>query len=221
MDADDRIERAHDLYEQAVFAGDPDASASADRALDAVEADVALARGRIMHARFLEQRDADDADAVADRQELVLFEIAARLYEALGDSRGQAEALFWIGTYHQIGLGDDAAALPYLERSLELATSTDDRRTAAEALRHLGISAHRAGRTEMARTRLETAVQLRRELGSDAGVAANLVGLAYLAGADDRTDDALALLDEAAALAEACGAHRVMRSIDEARTDLS
>jgi transposase InsO family protein len=51
--ADERIEQAGHLYELAVFGGDGDALARADRGLDAVEADVALARGRVIHARFL------------------------------------------------------------------------------------------------------------------------------------------------------------------------
>ena len=59
MSADDRIERARLLYERAVFDGDAAALATADGELDAVEADLALARGRIMHTRFLQQRDAD------------------------------------------------------------------------------------------------------------------------------------------------------------------
>ena len=44
MSAEDRIERARLLYERAVFGGDADALATADRELDAVEADLALAR---------------------------------------------------------------------------------------------------------------------------------------------------------------------------------
>jgi len=52
-------------------------------------------------------------------------------------------------------------------------------------------------------------------------VAANLVGQAYVAAADDRRDYARTLLAEAAAIADATGAHRILRQVDEARADLS
>jgi Flp pilus assembly protein TadD len=52
----------------------------------------------------------------------------------------------------------------------------------SEALRHLGIAEHRAGRLDTARQRLEESVRLRREIGLMPGVAANLVGLAYITG---------------------------------------
>ena len=82
MSAEDRIEQARLLYERAVFDGDASGEvlATADRELDGVEADLALARGRILHTRFLEQRDHDPDRAVADPRELVLFERAAELY---------------------------------------------------------------------------------------------------------------------------------------------
>jgi len=41
------------LYESAVFGGNAEALSTGDRELDAVEADLALARGRLLHARFL------------------------------------------------------------------------------------------------------------------------------------------------------------------------
>jgi hypothetical protein len=52
MSAEDRIEQAR-RYEPAVFDGDAsgDVLATADRELDGVEADLALARGRILHTR--------------------------------------------------------------------------------------------------------------------------------------------------------------------------
>jgi hypothetical protein len=55
MSAEDRIERARLLYERAVYGGDASALETADRELDAVEADLALARGRVIHTRFLAQ----------------------------------------------------------------------------------------------------------------------------------------------------------------------
>lgn len=48
-----------------------------------------------------------------------------------------------------------------------------------------------------------------------------MVGLAYIAAAQQRGDDALALLDEARAIAGASQAHRTLRQVNEARAELS
>jgi len=216
---DERLRQARRLYEQAVFGGDDDPLASADRELDAVEADLAVARGRLMHVRFLFRRDADPASPREDPGELALFERAARLYQAAGDVRGEAEALFWIGCFHQVVRRDNATAGPVLARSLELASQAGDKVTMSEALRHQGIEAHAAGQMDAARQRLEESTQLRREIGLLAGVAANLIGLAYIAAAQERLDDALALLDEATSIAQANGAARIARSAEQAREE--
>jgi hypothetical protein len=94
-----------------------------------------------------------------------LFERAARLYRSLGDVSGEAEALFWVGCCHQVIRRDNAAAVPLLERSLELAARAGDADTMAEALRHLGIAVHRTGNLDEARRRLEEATRLRRQTG--------------------------------------------------------
>jgi tetratricopeptide (TPR) repeat protein len=225
---DERVRRAGLHYERAVFSGDAEPLAAADRELDAVEADLALARGRIMHTRFLLRRDedpasADEGPASADEGpgELALFERAARLYRGLGEAAGEAEALFWVGCFHQVVRRDNAAAVPALEQSLELASQAGDKGVMSEALRHLGIEAHAAGQLDLARQRLEESTRLRREIGSLPGAAANMVGLAYIAAAQNRHDDARALLDEAGAIAAASSAQRVVRQVDEARAELS
>jgi len=210
MTTDDRIERAKLLYERAVFGADADALAIAERTLDAVEADLSLARGRIIHGRFLEHR-------TEDPHELALFERAMRLYQTLGDVRGEAEALFWIGIFHQVVRQDNDTAVPVLERSHELATQAGDTVVLSYALRHLGIAEHATGHLDAARERLEESVRLRREIGLLPGVAANLVGLAYIAAAQGRRDEAMALLDEATEIAEASEAHGVMHQVEQAR----
>jgi hypothetical protein len=126
LGVDERIERAWQLYLDAVFGGDSVGLAEADRDLDAVEADLALARGRIIHARFLQVRDQDPGKAVEDPRELPLFERAAQLYRALGDVRGEAESLFWVGCFHQLVRRDNPTAVPYLQRSCELAAQVGD-----------------------------------------------------------------------------------------------
>ncbi|MEV6637005.1 tetratricopeptide repeat protein [Actinoplanes sp. NPDC051470] len=220
MNAEDRIERARTLYEQAVFSGDASVLADAERDLDAVEADAALARGRILHARFLNERASSGPSPVEDPDELPLFEHATQLYQALGDTRGQAETLFWIGCLHQVIRRDNVTAVPHLERSRQMAAQIGDKSTQAEALRHLGIAAHMAGRLDEARGQLEESSRLRREVGALPGLAANMVGLAYIAAAQDRHADALATLDEANAIAQAHGAHAIVRQIQQARTQI-
>ena len=214
---DERIGNARRCYERAVFAGDAGALTEADRDLDAVEADLALARGRIVHTRFLHQRDAGPEQPREDPGELALFERAAALYRALGDVAGEAEAEFWVGCFYQVVRRDDDTAVPALDRSLELAAQAGEKMTMSEALRHLGIAAHAAGQPDRARERLAESTRLRRELGQTAGVAANLIGLAYIAASQGRRGDALAILAEAGDLATASGAHRILRSVEEAQ----
>ena len=52
------------------------------------------------------------------------------------------------------------------------------------------------------------------------GVAANLVGLAYIAAGDGNHDEALALLKEAGEIAGASGAYRITRQVEESRARL-
>jgi Tetratricopeptide repeat len=218
---DERVRKAGLLYERAVFTGDDGPLGEADRELDAAEADLAVARGRLMHTRFLLRRDQDPDAAEGDPGELTLFEHAAQLYRSLGEMHGEAEALFWTGCFHQVVRHDNATAVPVLERSLELASQAGNKAAMSEAMRHLGIAAHAAGRLDVARQRLEESTRLRRELGLLPGAAANMVGLAYIAAAQGRCDDVLELLDEASAIARASRAHRILQQVNDARADLS
>ena len=220
MSVDERIERSRLLYERALFEGDSGALEAADTELDGVEADLALGRGRVIHGRFLQRRSEDPEQVREDPHELALFERAAELYRARGDVRGEAESLFWVGCCHQVVRRDNEAAVPVLWRALELATETDDAMTMSEALRHLGIAEHAAGRLEAARLHLEESTRLRREIGAWPGVASNLVGLIYIAAGQDRHDDALKLAAEARAIAETSGATGLLRQIEEASAQL-
>jgi tetratricopeptide (TPR) repeat protein len=209
----DPFERARLLYERAVFGGDDSGLADAGPLLDAVEADLALARGRIMHATFLAERQEDP-------RELALFERAAELYQQLGKGQGEGEALFWVGAFHQVVRGDNPAALPALQRSYELAATAGDKLTLSYAARHLGFADLAAGRVESARGRLEESVALRRQIAFLPGVAAGLLALAHLTARQGDRGKALALLDEAATAATGSGARGTLRWIEQARAEL-
>jgi tetratricopeptide (TPR) repeat protein len=210
---DDRIELATQWYEDAVFGGDADALPRADQVLDAVEADLLLARGKVAHARFL-------ADHKENPDELRLFERSVSLYRALGDGRGEGEALFWIGCYHQVVRDDTDSAVPNLERSRELARRNDDRLTLSYAVRHLGFAELAAERTDAAKELFEESVRLREEIGFTRGVAAGKLALAELATETGERDEAIRLLDEAEALAASSEAAGLTRWIEASRAAL-
>ncbi|MEH0933835.1 tetratricopeptide repeat protein [Micromonospora psammae] len=212
--SDVRVVLAGEAYERAVFGGDPGGLAEAERDLDAVEADLVLARGRLLHARYLDDR-------VEDPRELPLFERAVALYRELGDERGEAEALFWVGCVHQVVRQDEAAAAPAYARARELAGRAGDRLTLSYVLRHLAFAEQAAGRSDAARERMAESTRLRRDIGFRPGVAANLVALAFFALGDGRRDEAAALVDEAATTARAAGADGILRWVDQARAALN
>ncbi|WP_406004983.1 tetratricopeptide repeat protein [Streptomyces sp. NBC_00637] len=211
MQGESWIERAGDLFEAAMFGADASALDRSDDVLDAVEAPLCMARGKVLHVRFLNDREENG-------HELVLFERAAELYERLGDASGEADALFWIGCWHQVVKGEGATGRPYFERSYALAKSVDDRMTMSYAIRHLGFADKDAGHFEQARERLAESVALRREIGFRPGEAAGLVALAYLAAETGDPTTAFRHLDEAQAVAESCGAKAVSGWIEQART---
>jgi tetratricopeptide (TPR) repeat protein len=225
VDDIDPFERARLLYERAVFQDDPGALAEADQVLEAAEAALMLARGRIMHARFLAAaRDQpgpqSQPSAVSPADELACFERAAELFHQLGDARGEAESLFWAGTFHQVVRGDSATAVPLLVRARDLAAAAGDVLTVSYAVRHLGFADMEAGRLDAARENLEESVRLRREIGFLPGVAAGLVALAELAAQSGDRTQALALLDEAASVATDADARGVLHWIGVARDEL-
>ncbi|MFI0943840.1 tetratricopeptide repeat protein [Streptomyces sp. NPDC021020] len=211
MQGQDWTARAGELFEAAMFGGDTSALGRSDDVLDAVEAPLALARGKVLHIRFLN-------DHTEDPREPALFERAAELFRRLGDAAGEAEALFWTGCWHQVVKGDGTTCTPYFERSYALAKSAGDRRTMSYAIRHLGFADQEAGRLDRARERLTESVTLRREIGFAPGEAAGLVALAHLAAESGDLSSASRHLDEAASVAASCGADAVSGWVEEART---
>jgi hypothetical protein len=150
---------------------------------------------------------------VARADEPALFERALELYWGVGDLCGQAEAQFWIGAFHQVVRDNDAAAVPALERARALATQADDSLIQSYALRHLGIVEHRAGHLGQARRHLEESTRLRRRLGFGPAIAANLVGLAYIAAADGRDEEVPAMLDDADSIASGVTTSKTARGV--------
>lgn len=211
MREQDWVERAGELFEAAMFRGDTSAPDRSDEVLDAVEAPLAMARGKVLHVRFLNDREEDG-------RERELFERAAELYRRLENAPGEADALFWTGCWHQVVKGDGTAGRPYFERSYALAKSVDDRMTMSYAIRHLGFADKDAGQFDLARERLTESVTLRREIGFQPGEAAGLVALAYLAAETGDRPTAFRHLDEAQTVAEECGAKAVAGWVERART---
>jgi len=210
---DERVRLAGELYERAIFDRDEGGLAQADRELDSAEAELMLARGKVLHGQSMATREEDP-------RELALFERALELYRSVDDERGQGEAFFWIGCFHQVIRDDNGTGVPALTQSRGLAAKTGDDLTLSYALRHLGVAEHMAGHLDEARALLEESTRIRRELNFLPGVAANLVGLVYIASGQDRVDDARALADEAAALAESCGARKILDQVTDARSGL-
>lgn len=213
MGQDGRLVEAQRQYERAIFGGAEDALELADQALDAVEADLALARGRMLRARFLATREDDP-------HELEYFERALELYQELGDVRGEADARFWVGTYHQSVHGDHHTALPLHTRSYELASQVDDKLIMSYAVRHIAFAELAAGDLAAAREHFEESVRLRREIGFAPGVAAGLLALAELDLETGDRDAASRKLAEAATIAKACGAHGTLGWISAAQEAL-
>jgi tetratricopeptide (TPR) repeat protein len=213
------MRQVDELYERAIFNGEYDGLPAADRALDTVEARLLLQRGRILHCRFLQPHADPPGESHVDPvEELAYFERAADLFRGAGDERGEAEALFWIGCFHQVVRDDNPTAIPFLTQAADLSRKTGDQLTLSYALRHLGIAAHMADDYTKARDLLEESTALRRTLNFTAGVAANLVGLIYLAIAQNRPDDARALATEATTLATTSGATKITEQIEAARS---
>ncbi|MFF7469310.1 tetratricopeptide repeat protein [Streptomyces sp. NPDC008092] len=213
MQEQDWVVQAEELFEAAMFGGDASAPDRSDDVLDAVEARLSMARGKVLHVRFLDSREEDSG-------EVAFFERAAELYRRLEDASGEADALFWIGCWHQVVKGEGTTGRPYFEQSYALAKSVDDRRTMSYAVRHLGFVDKDAGDFDRARKKLTESVALRREIGFRPGEAAGLVALAYLAAETGNRPLALRHLDEAQTVAQGCGAKAVSGWVEQARASM-
>ncbi len=132
---------------------------------------------------------------------LVLFGEALILCEGADPpaDRLRSDIFHWRARCHRRNR-DWVAAQEDIERALELAEASSDRRRIADALFQASLVAQRQGRWLLARSYAERARGLFDELGDGATVARllnNLAGLEHLLGNPER---AIALLDEAFAI---------------------
>lgn len=208
-----RFDEARRLCDQGLFDGEPGALEAADANLDHVEAELALTRGRVMHIRFL-------ADRQENPQALRLLQRAVELFHKLGDIRGEGEALFRIGVHYQVVRGDNTEALRHLTEARNLSGRAGDKLTLSYAVRHLGFVRKDAGDLEAARDLFEESVRLRSEVGHIPGIAAAKLPLAEVVAQLGDREGALKLLEEARALVAMPGARRVASWLEETRTAL-
>jgi hypothetical protein len=201
------LDCAEAAYLASIFRGDDSDLDSSLAALTGSGPSVDLARGKLLHCRNLPDRPPDPS-------ELDCFVRAADGFQAEHDVAGLASAIFWQGCYFQVICGDDDRAVPLLRRAL--AAEADDRLTASYCLRHLAIANHKRGNLEEAERQLVESTAQRRSLGFTAGVAANLVGLSYIAlGRGDRYQ-AERHAHDAIAAALAIDATKVLADAEEA-----
>jgi tetratricopeptide (TPR) repeat protein len=206
----DLFERADLLNEQALFTGSAEARGAAGRELMRAEARLLQEKGRILHAKFLAERGAEDP------AELEQFERSLELAREAGDERLESWAHFWVGIVHQVIRGDHDTALPHFQSAYDWAKANGDSLLRSYAVRHLGFGWYEQGRRDDGLRALEESVELRRGDGFLPGVAAGLLALAELAIEDGRPDDARPLLAEAKEAADASGAAAVGARIDAA-----
>lgn len=154
------------------------------------------------------------------RGELELFVHAAQLYHGIGDVRGEAEALFWIGCCQQVVRNEEPISVSYFERSRELAAQVGDKLTMSYAARHLAFAEYSAGRVGVAEELIRASIRLRRDVGFLPGVAANLITLAEIVADQKGKAAGLALLDEAETAARDCDAQGILNWAAQARDEL-
>jgi len=215
---EERIRRVSPLRQIESHEWSEPAWPSSERLLDAAEAEVALARGRLIYERFLRSGPDGYPAAGADgRPALPLFRRAVELFRRSGNPAGEREALFWVGTLEQVLNRDYSAASLALEESRELAEAAKDDLVLSCVERHLGFIAFLEGMYAEAETHLEESVRLRRSMEFAPGVAMGIVALAELQLERHEVDRARRLLDEAAAVAERAGAQGATRAVERAR----
>ncbi len=104
-----------------------------------------------------------------------MAEEAFRIRRGLGDKRGIANALYWLGIATL--MSDMVQALPLLEESLKLYRDLDSDQDIGTLLGNIGFTLNELGDANRARSALEEAVIIQRKLKYDNGIAFALENL--------------------------------------------
>lgn len=218
---EERIRRISPLVRIESHEWSAPAWSDAERLLDATEAEIALARGRLIYEQYLRSGPGGyPALGANGRPALPHFQRAAELFHRLGNSAGEREALFWIGTLEQVLNRDYSAASLALEEARALAERADDQLLLSCVERHLGFLAFLEGMPAEAENHLGESMRLRRSLRFEPGVAMGLVALAELFLEKKDAPRARQLLDEAAEVARASAASGALIAVERARLEL-
>jgi hypothetical protein len=216
---EERLQSASSLHQIESHEWSSEHWAESELALEEAEAAVALARGRVEYEKFLRSGPGGyPAPGVSGAAALPHFRRAAELFQRVGEARGEAESLFWLGTLQQVLEHDYGAARESLERARSLATSTGDRLVLSSVERHLGFVAMLTGDPAGAKQHLESSTRLRRELGFWPGVAMALIAEAELAIEHGDPEGARRALTEAGEIARAHRAAGAIAAVDHARS---
>jgi predicted ATPase/serine/threonine protein kinase len=137
---------------------------------------------------YWEQRErfAEGAESLA-----ALLEIT----RADDPTKMRARAAFAAGTLN-IMQGNQAAAQPLLQESLDLWRTLGDRRGMAAVLNALGVGAQRSGRNDLARARFEETVEIWRELGDNTAMDLALSNAANIAKIQGDLDAARSIYEQ-------------------------
>lgn len=129
---------------------------------------------------------------------------AAELFREIGDTSGEARALWGLADYLLYG-HDYVASEQVLGRALALFRSLGDRFGEAWTYHTLGLAHFRLGDLALAAGDLDAALGLHVEAGDVSGITLTLLDIAGIAHAADHRDDALALAGAGDALGARTG----------------
>jgi tetratricopeptide (TPR) repeat protein len=163
--------------------------------------------------QYIAQLDYNDAFDTKDWEKpRAAFLGVLELRERLGDRRGVAETLFYVGlTYEQDGKPEPA--MERYARSLAISEEIGDIVLQSYAVRHIGGLQEERGDLVEAQQSIAREIDLRRRAGFTVGIPFALLQKADFLeahGGEDGGKEAALLLEEAIAAAEKCGSARAL-----------
>jgi CHAT domain-containing protein/Flp pilus assembly protein TadD len=119
-------------------------------------------------------------DKASLQQAIVKLKEAVKLWQQVGDRRGEAGTLIGIGVVYR-DLGDKQQALTYYNQALPLYSAVGDRGGEANTLNNIGVVYRDLGDKQQALTYYNQALPLKRAVGDRRGEAGTLnnIGLVY------------------------------------------